>query len=216
VASKTFTTQETMLNAHTARQWLCAAAGEHAARALPLHFVAVTSAVDKAAAFGLPRPTCSGCGIGWAGVIPVVGGGPADCAGDRDEQLRAPAGRRAGDGHAFPRGALRAQPAGADGADRDLEHQFPGAATSAVLPYHEALRFLPSFLQQLEMESNGKTVGRDGKPLACQANPIVWGEIGSNGQHAFFQLLHQGGWLVPCDFIASAQSDYPLPGTRPR
>jgi len=84
--------------------------------------------------------------------------------------------------------------------------------TSAVLPYHEALRFLPSFLQQLEMESNGKTVGRDGKPLACQANPIVWGEIGSNGQHAFFQLLHQGGWLVPCDFIASAQSDYPLPG----
>jgi len=62
------------------------------------------------------------------------------------------------------------------------------------------------------MESNGKTVGRDGQPLSCQANPIVWGEIGSNGQHAFFQLLHQGGWLVPSDFIASAQSDFPLPG----
>ena len=82
-----------------------------------------------------------------------------------------------------------------------------------MLPTTEALRFLPSFLQQLEMESNGKTVGRDGLPLSCHdRNPIVWGEIGSNGQHAFFQLLHQGGWLIPSDFIASAHSDYPLPG----
>ena len=89
---------------------------------------------------------------------------------------------------------------------------FLGANTSAIVPYNESLRHLPGYLQQLEMESNGKTVNRDGQPLTCPANPIVWGEIGANGQHAFFQLLHQGGWLVPCDFIATALSDYPLPG----
>ena len=84
-----------------------------------------------------------------------------------------------------------------------------------LLPYcptTESLRHLPGFLQQLEMESNGKTVSRDGEPLACRANPIVWGEIGVNGQHAFFQLLHQGGWLIPCDFVVAAVAIYPLPG----
>jgi len=89
---------------------------------------------------------------------------------------------------------------------------FLGAETTAVLPYNESMRHLPGFLQQLEMESNGKTVGRDGAALNCRANPIVWGEIGVNGQHAFFQLLHQGGWLIPCDFVVAASSDYPLPG----
>jgi glucose-6-phosphate isomerase len=78
------------------------------------------------------------------------------------------------------------------------------------LPYNESLKYFPSFLQQLEMESNGKSVGIDGQPLACASNPIVWGELGNNGQHAFFQLLHQGGRLVPCDFIAAVRSDYPL------
>jgi glucose-6-phosphate isomerase len=89
---------------------------------------------------------------------------------------------------------------------------FLGATSNAVLPYNESLKYFPSFLQQLEMESNGKSVGIDGQPLACAANPIVWGELGNNGQHAFFQLLHQGGRLVPCDFIAAVRSDYPLPG----
>ena len=88
-----------------------------------------------------------------------------------------------------------------------------GVQTCALpISYNESLRHLPGYLQQLEMESNGKTVNRDGQPLTSPANPIVWGEIGANGQHAFFQLLHQGGWLVPCDFIATALSDYPLPG----
>jgi glucose-6-phosphate isomerase len=89
---------------------------------------------------------------------------------------------------------------------------FLGATSNAVLPYNESLKYFPSFLQQLEMESNGKSVGSDGQPLACASNPIVWGELGNNGQHAFFQLLHQGGRLVPCDFIAAVRSDYPLPG----
>lgn len=213
VASKTFTTQETMLNAFTAREWLCAAAGDQAARALPLHFVAVTSAVDKAAAFGLPEANLFRM-WDWVGgrysLWSAVGLSIALAVGMNGFE-RLLAGAQAMDAH------FREAPF-----ERNLpvlmaligiwNTNFLGAGTSAVLPYHEALRFLPSFLQQLEMESNGKTVGRDGQALSCQANPIVWGEIGSNGQHAFFQLLHQGGWLVPCDFIASAQSDYPLPG----
>jgi hypothetical protein len=93
---------------------------------------------------------------------------------------------------------------------------FLGATSNAVLPYNESLKYFPSFLQQLEMESNGKSVGIDGQPLACASNPIVWGELGNNGQHAFFQLLHQGGRLVPCDFIAAVRSDYPCPATRRR
>ena len=213
VASKTFTTQETMLNAFTAREWLCAAAGDQAARALPLHFVAVTSAVDKATAFGLPEANLFRM-WDWVGgrysLWSAVGLSIALAVGMNGFE-RLLAGAQAMDAH------FREAPF-----ERNLpvlmaligiwNTNFLGAGTSAVLPYHEALRFLPSFLQQLEMESNGKTVGRDGQALSCQANPIVWGEIGSNGQHAFFQLLHQGGWLVPCDFIASAQSDYPLPG----
>jgi glucose-6-phosphate isomerase len=213
VASKTFSTQETMLNAHTAREWLCAAAGEDCARALPLHFVAVTSDVARAAAFGLPEANVfkiwdwvGGRYSLWSAV-----GLPIALAIGMNGFERLLAGAQAMDTH------FREAPF-----EKNLpvlmaligiwNTNFLGAATSAVLPYHESLRFLPSFLQQLEMESNGKTVGRDGQPLSCQANPIVWGEIGSNGQHAFFQLLHQGGWLVPCDFIASAQSDFPLPG----
>ncbi|MBS0352320.1 MAG: glucose-6-phosphate isomerase [Proteobacteria bacterium] len=213
VASKTFTTQETMLNAHTAREWLCAAAGDDAARALLLHFVAVTSAMEKAQTFGLPAANVfrmwdwvGGRYSLWSAV-----GLPIALAIGMNGFERLLAGAQAMDNH------FREAPF-----ERNLpvlmaligvwNTNFLGASTSAVLPYHESLRFLPSFLQQLEMESNGKTVGRDGQPLSCQANPIVWGEIGSNGQHAFFQLLHQGGWLVPCDFIASAQSDFPLPG----
>lgn len=213
VASKTFTTQETMLNAYTAREWLCAAAGEDWARALPLHFVAVSSAVDKAAAFGLPEANVFRM-WDWVGgrysLWSAVGLSIALAIGMNGFE-RLLSGAQTIDNH------FREAPF-----ERNLpvlmalvgvwNTNFLGASTSAVLPYNESLRFLPSFLQQLEMESNGKTVGRDGQPLSCQANPIVWGEIGSNGQHAFFQLLHQGGWLVPSDFIASAQSDFPLPG----
>ncbi len=213
VASKTFSTQETMLNAHTARAWLCAAAGEGWARALPLHFVAVTSDVGRAATFGLPEANVfrmwdwvGGRYSLWSAV-----GLPIALAIGMNGFERLLAGAQAMDTH-FCEAPF----------DKNLpvlmaligvwNTNFLGASTSAVLPYNESLRFLPSFLQQLEMESNGKTVGRDGQPLSCQANPIVWGEIGSNGQHAFFQLLHQGGWLVPSAFIASAQSDFPLPG----
>ena len=213
VASKTFTTQETMINAHTAREWLCAAAGEDAKRALPLHFVAVTANEEQARAFGLPSQNVfrlwdwvGGRYSLWSAV-----GLPIALAIGMNGFERLLSGAQAMDTH-FREAPLEKNLPVLMALIGIWNTNFLGAGTSAVLPYHESLRFLPSFLQQLEMESNGKTVGRDGQPLSCQANPIVWGEIGSNGQHAFFQLLHQGGWLVPCDFIASAQSDHPLPG----
>ncbi|MCA0185299.1 MAG: glucose-6-phosphate isomerase, partial [Proteobacteria bacterium] len=213
VTSKTFTTQETMRNANTARDWLCAAAGPQAARAMPLHFVAVTSEVQKAADFGLPEENLFSM-WDWVGgrySLWSAVGLPIAIAIGMNAFERLLHGAQAMDNH-FREAPLAENLPVLMALIGIWNTNFLGASTSAVLPYHESLRFLPSFLQQLEMESNGKTVGRDGQPLSCQANPIVWGEIGSNGQHAFFQLLHQGGWLVPCDFIASAQSDFPLPG----
>lgn len=213
VTSKTFTTQETMRNAYTARDWLCAAAGVQAVRAMPLHFVAVTSEVAKAAQFGLPEDNLFSM-WDWVGgrySLWSAVGLPIALAIGMNAFERLLYGAQAMDSH-FREAPLEENLPVLMALIGIWNTNFLGAATSAVLPYHESLRFLPSFLQQLEMESNGKTVGRDGQPLSCHANPIVWGEIGSNGQHAFFQLLHQGGWLVPCDFIASAQSDFPLPG----
>src|SRR5690606_8818546 len=87
---------------------------------------------------------------------------------------------------------------------------FFGAQSKAVLPYDESLEFLPSYLQQADMESNGKSVDRQGHPVEVETGPVVWGEPGTNGQHAFYQLLHQGTTLVPADFIAAARSHYPL------
>jgi glucose-6-phosphate isomerase len=88
---------------------------------------------------------------------------------------------------------------------------FLGAHTQAVLPYDQALRRLPAYLQQLDMESNGKGVNRDGEPVDVATGPIVWGEPGTNGQHAFYQLIHQGTRIVPCDFLAAARPHHTLP-----
>lgn len=211
VASKTFTTQETSINAQTARTWLMAAAMEE--WAIAKHFIAVTSSPDKAAEFGIPAHNVLQI-WDWVGgrysLWSAVGLSVALAIGMNGfEQLLQ--GAETMDKH------FRSTP---------LEQNLPvllalisvwntnflGAETTAILPYNESIRHLPAFLQQLEMESNGKTVSRDGLPLSCRANPIVWGEIGVNGQHAFFQLLHQGGWLIPCDFVVAASSDFPLPG----
>jgi glucose-6-phosphate isomerase len=211
VASKTFTTQETMLNAQTARNWLVANLGD--AAAVSRHFAALTAKPERARTFGIGRIRSFRSGTGWVVV--------SRCGRRSDLALMIAIGP-----HAFA--DLLA------GAERMDEHfrstpyernlpvvmaligiwntNFLGATSNAVLPYNESLKYFPSFLQQLEMESNGKSVGIDGQPLACASNPIVWGELGNNGQHAFFQLLHQGGRLVPCDFIAAVRSDYPLPG----
>lgn len=211
VASKTFTTQETSINAHTARTWLMAAAMEE--WAIGKHFIAVTSSPVKAHEFGIPDSNILEI-WDWVGgrysLWSAVGLSVALAIGMNGFE-RLLMGAEAMDTH------FRTTP---------LEQNLPvlmalisiwntnflGAETTAILPYNESMRHLPAFLQQLEMESNGKAVDRDGHALTCHANPIVWGEIGVNGQHAFFQLLHQGGWLIPCDFVVAASSDFPLPG----
>lgn len=211
IASKTFTTQETMINAASARNWMLAHTGSE--EALAMHFIAVSAHPERAAEFGIPP----------AQVLPMwdwVGGRyslwsavglPLAISIGMSGFERLLAGAQAMDQH-FCRAPLKENLPVLLALLGIWNTNFLGAHTSAIVPYNESLRHLPGYLQQLEMESNGKTVNRDGQPLTCPANPIVWGEIGANGQHAFFQLLHQGGWLVPCDFIATALSDYPLPG----
>jgi glucose-6-phosphate isomerase len=191
---------------------LCAAAGEDCARALPLHFVAVTSDVTRAAAFGLPEANVfkiwdwvGGRYSLWSAV-----GLPIALSIGMNGFERLLAGAQAMDTH------FREAPF-----EKNLpvlmaligiwNTNFLGAATSAVLPYHEALRFLPSFLQQLEMESNGKRVRRDGSMVDRGTCPVVFGEPGTNGQHAFFQQIHQGPETVPAEFVVVAKTDGDAP-----
>jgi glucose-6-phosphate isomerase len=211
VVSKTFTTQETMLNAQTARRWLQGNLGEELD--LANHFAAVSSRPERAAAFGIPPERVfemwdwvGGRYSLWSavGLSLMIAIGPHAFG----ELLR---GAEHMDEHFRTAPFARNLPA-VMGLIGIWNTNFLGAATHAVLPYNESLKYLPSFLQQLEMESNGKSVGLDGGATGNATCPIVWGELGNNGQHAFFQLLHQGGRLAPCDFIASVRSDYPLPG----
>ena len=211
LVSKTFTTQETMLNAETARDWLKANLGDEVD--LANHFAAVSSRPERAVQFGVSGervfPIWDWVGGRYSlwsavGLALMISAGPHAF----DELLR---GAERMDEHF--RSAPLAQNLPVIMALLGIWNtNFLGATSNAVLPYNESLKYFPSFLQQLEMESNGKSVSISGDPVDCATSPIVWGELGNNGQHAFFQLLHQGGRLVPCDFIASVRSDYPLPG----
>lgn len=211
VASKTFTTQETSINAQTARNWLLAAAMEE--WAIAKHFIAVTASPDKTSEFGIPAANTLKM-WDWVGgrysLWSAVGLSVALAIGMNGFE-RLLAGAETMDKH-FRSAPLEQNLPVLSALISIWNTNFLGAETTAILPYNESIRHLPAYLQQLEMESNGKTVDRDGNALECRANPIVWGEIGVNGQHAFFQLLHQGGWLIPCDFVVAASSDYPLPG----
>jgi len=206
VASKTFTTQETMTNAHSAREWLLAGCGGDA-KAVAKHFVAVSTDAAKVAAFGIDPANMFGF-WDWVGgrysMDSAIGLSTMLAIGP--EHFRAMlAGFHDMDEH------FRAAPF-----ERNLPvllallsiwyNDFFGAQTVAILPYDQYLKRFPAYLQQLAMESNGKRVMQDGTPVACATGPIVWGEPGTNGQHSFYQLLHQGTRLVPCDFIAFAQS----------
>lgn len=211
ITSKTFTTQETMLNAQTARDWLVSNLG--AADAVKRHFVAVTARPERAIAFGI-APDAVFPLWDWVGgrfsVWSAVGLALMIAIGPNafDEML---AGAARMDEHFRTASFERNLPV-VMALIGIWNTNFLGAATNAVLPYNESLQHLPAFLQQLEMESNGKAVGADGQALGYATCPIVWGELGNNGQHAFFQLLHQGSRHVPCDFIIAARPDYPLPG----
>ena len=213
VASKTFTTLETLTNARTARDWLVAAGGESA---VARHFVALSTNLVRTLEFGIPSDQVFQF-WDWVGgrfsLWSAIGLPLALAVGwHHFEQLLAGAA-------ALDRHFMEAPPA--DNLPLTLallgvwNSSFLGASTAAVLPYSQSLSLLPAYLQQLEMESNGKSVDRAGRPLAAPAAPILWGEAGTNGQHSFFQLLHQGGRLVPCDFIALRQADFPLAGHHP-
>jgi glucose-6-phosphate isomerase len=200
VCSKTFTTLETLTNARTARDWLLGALGDP--EAVGRHFVAVSTNSQKVAEFGIDPANMFefwdwvggrysyDSAIGLALMVAI---GP-----DRFEEMLG--GFHTMDEH------FRTAPF-----ERNLPVllgllgvwyiDFHGAETHAVLPYSQYLWRFPAYLQQLDMESNGKSVGLDGEPVAVPTGPVVWGQPGTNGQHAFYQLIHQGTRLIPCDFI---------------
>lgn len=209
IASKTFTTLETMTNAHTARGWLLKTLNQPAAVAR--HFVAVSTNAEAVAQFGIDTANMfefwdwvggrysMDSAIGLSTMI-AIGADNFRAMLDGFHQM---------DEH------FRTAPF-----DRNLpvlmgllslwNNNFFGAQTVAVLPYEQYLQRFPAYLQQLTMESNGKHVTQDGQAIACQTGPIYWGEPGTNGQHSFYQLIHQGTRLIPCDFIGFLQPLNPL------
>jgi glucose-6-phosphate isomerase len=209
VASKTFTTQETMTNAQTARQWSLAVLGD--AAAVARHFVAVSTNAAAVAAFGIDTANMFGF-WDWVGGRYSMGSaiGLSTMIAIGAERFRdLLGGFHAMDEH-FRRAPFAQNLPVLMGLLAVWNHNFLGAETLAVLPYDQYLRRFPAYLQQLTMESNGKHVTRDGAPTTYQTGPVYWGEPGTNGQHSFYQLIHQGTRLIPCDFIAFAQPLNPL------
>ncbi|CAB1370736.1 glucose-6-phosphate isomerase [Denitratisoma oestradiolicum] len=210
IASKTFTTQETMQNAASARQWLVATLGEGA---VARHFVAVSTNLKAVAEFGID-PANAFAFWDWVGgrfSLWSAIGLPLALAVGFGNFRRLLEGGRAMDRHFLTAPAEANLPLTLALLEV-WNTDFLGAQTRALLPYSQSLELLPRYLQQLEMESNGKRVDRAGQVLDYPSAPILWGEAGTNGQHAFYQLLHQGERLVPCDFIACREADLPLPG----
>ena len=211
VASKTFTTLETLTNAHTARNWLLATAGDP--DAVARHFVALSTNIDATWEFGIAADNVFEF-WDWVGgrfsLWSAIGLSIALAVGWKHfEQLLA--GALAMDEHFLTAPATGNLPLTL--ALLTLWNtDFLGAASHAVLPYSQSLALLPAYLQQLEMESNGKQTDRDGEPLGVATCPVLWGEAGTNGQHSFYQLIHQGGQTIPCDFIALREADFPLAG----
>jgi glucose-6-phosphate isomerase len=205
VASKTFTTIETMTNADTAKRWMATKAADPAAQ-----FAAVSTAGDKTAAYGIDPVRVFGFEdwVGgrysmWGpiGLALMIAIGPERF----DEFL---AGGRAMDRH-FLTAPFAANMPVMLALVGIWHNQICGHATRAVLPYDQRLSRLPAYLQQLEMESNGKRVAVDGTDLSTHSGPVVWGEPGTNGQHAFYQLIHQGTRVVPCEFLVARRGHEP-------
>ena len=196
IASKTFTTQETMANAQLARAWFEAEGGGDIAR----HFVATTTNVEAAAAFGITTTFGFWDWVGGRYSLWSAIGLPIAVAIGADHFRELLAGAHAMDRH-FACAPLAANVPALLGLLDSWSRNFHGTASRSVAPYHHGLRRLPAYLQQLEMESNGKRVDRDGELLPYATSPVVWGEPGTNGQHAYFQMLHQGTDLVPVEFL---------------
>ena len=209
IASKTFTTQETLANATTAKAWLQKRL--RGKTAVAKHFCAVTAAPERAAAFGIPAERVFVI-WDWVGgrysLWSAMGLPVALAVGMKNfDALRA--GARDMDEH-FRSAPLERNVPAILGLLGVWYVNFFGSATHAVLPYDERLRLLPAYLQQLEMESCGKRVTRDGELADYATAPVVWGTAGTDGQHAYFQLLHQGTHLIPADFIACRKPHHRL------
>lgn len=206
VASKTFTTSETLTNAASARRWLTDALGDDA---VAPHFVAVSTNRAAVAEFGIDSANMFEM-WDWVGgrysLDSAIGVSLMAAVGPErfDEML---SGMRIVDEH-FAAEPLSSNVPALAGLIAVWYRTFCGLPSRAVLPYSQALRRFTAYLQQLDMESNGKRVRLDGEPVTYETGPIVWGEPGTNGQHSFHQLLHQGTTIVPCDFIAFAHPDH--------
>ncbi len=210
IASKTFSTAETMLNAHSAKRWFEAQGGQDIGR----HFAALTSHVAAANEFGI---TTTFGFQDWVGgrysLWSSIGLSIAMAIG-ADPFRAFLAGAHAMDGHFRSAPLARNLPVRLGLLDVWYRN-FHGFASRCIAPYSSAMRRWPAYLQQLEMESNGKRVDLDGQPLPFQTSPVIWGEPGTNGQHAYFQMLHQGTAVVPVEFVAirkAAQAPHDLPG----
>jgi glucose-6-phosphate isomerase len=215
IASKTFTTQETMTNAHTAREWFLRSAGD--AAYIAKHFVALSTNEKEVVKFGIDKQNMFEF-WDWVGgrysLWSAIGLSIALTIGfeNFEELLK---GAHAVDEH------FR---------QTELEKNIPvwmaligiwytnffGAQSEAILPYDQYLHRFAAYFQQGNMESNGKSVDRNGEPVSYSTGPVIWGEPGTNGQHAFYQLIHQGTNLIPCDFIAPAQSHNPIGDHHPK
>ena len=209
VASKTFTTQETMTNAATARNWLLEAARDEGAVAK--HFAAMSTNQRAVEAFGIDPENMFEFSD-WVGgrysLWSAIGLSIALYVGmDNFDALLS--GAREADEH-FLNAPLEENIPVVMGLLGVWYNNFFGAQTHAILPYDYYLEFFPSYFQQGDMESNGKSVTREGDEVALSTGPVIWGQPGTNGQHAFYQLIHQGTKLIPCDFLAAAQTHNPV------
>ena len=210
VSSKTFTTLETMTNAHSARDWSIAGLGGDA-KSVAKHFVAVSTNADEVRKFGIDTANMFGF-WDWVGgrysMDSAIGLSTMLAIGPENFRDML-AGFHAVDEHFRVAPFARNLPV-LMGLLAVWYNNFFGAQTVAVLPYEQYLKRFPAYLQQLTMESNGKRVTLEGAPVGADTGPVYWGEPGTNGQHSFYQLIHQGTRLVPCDFIAFGQPLNPL------
>jgi len=209
VASKTFTTQETLTNAHTAREWCLHALGDEAA--IARHFVAVSTNTEAVSAFGIDPANMFGF-WDWVGgrysLWSAIGLPIAIAVGMQQfEELLT--GAHEMDEH-FRTAELPENMPVILALLGIWYVNFFAARTHAILPYDQYLRYLPAYLQQADMESNGKRVTRDGKVVEYTTGPVVWGAAGTDGQHAFYQLIHQGTQMIPADFIIPLKSHNPV------
>ena len=209
VASKTFTTQETMANANAARAWFVAQMGRDSGTDVARHFAATTTNVKAAAAFGISTTFGFWDWVGgryslWSSI-----GLPIAIAIGSAHFRELLAGAHAMDLH-FAQAPLAHNLPVQLGLLDVWYRNFHGFSSRSVAPYHQGLKRLPAYLQQLEMESNGKRVDHQGRALPFGSSPVVWGEPGTNGQHAYFQMLHQGTDVIPVEFIAVKSADHTL------